>query len=254
MKIGGTIDISTKDIPGKVAIVIFTVGCNFHCGFCHNKYLLQLDVGKNTSIREIISTIKSNLLVSAVSITGGEPTLQKGLVDLCKEIKQIGKYLSIDTNGSHPEVISEIIHYVDRIALDLKAPLKAKKLKLITGENIDPNLIKATINFINKYQNIEFEIRTTYIKNLLTPYDIHEIIKYLSEIAFRGNYVLQQYQYSDGVGEEFKEQFVPTTHNDLLQILKSYKESELPFKLYLRDDVVGYSNIFDVFSMKLEDL
>ena len=60
MRIGGIIDISTKDIPGKVAIVIFTLGCNFKCEFCHNKYLLQNEVGKTTSIADLMKTIKSN--------------------------------------------------------------------------------------------------------------------------------------------------------------------------------------------------
>ncbi|MFX0073589.1 MAG: 4Fe-4S cluster-binding domain-containing protein, partial [Candidatus Hermodarchaeota archaeon] len=46
MRIGGIVDISTKDIPGKVAMVFFTSGCNFSCEFCHNKNLLRKDIGK----------------------------------------------------------------------------------------------------------------------------------------------------------------------------------------------------------------
>jgi pyruvate formate lyase activating enzyme len=76
MKIGGILDISTKDIPHKSTMVIFTVGCNFKCEFCHNKYLLQSNVGREYSIDELIEKISTNLLVSGVSITGGEPTLQ----------------------------------------------------------------------------------------------------------------------------------------------------------------------------------
>ena len=89
MKVGGIIDISTKDIPNKSTMVIFTVGCNLNCGFCHNKYLLLESVGKDMEVSELLEQIKSNMLVSGVSITGGEPTIQKDLLILCKEIKKI---------------------------------------------------------------------------------------------------------------------------------------------------------------------
>ena len=61
IKLGGIIDISTKDIPGKASIVLFTIGCNFKCEYCHNKYLLQPDIGKNYQIEELVIIIESNL-------------------------------------------------------------------------------------------------------------------------------------------------------------------------------------------------
>ncbi|NVM35836.1 MAG: 4Fe-4S cluster-binding domain-containing protein, partial [Candidatus Lokiarchaeota archaeon] len=90
MRIGGIIDISTKDIPHQSSMVIFTVGCNFKCEFCHNKYLLQPNVGREYEIKELIDIISTNLLVSGVSISGGEPTLQKDLPELCKQVQKIG--------------------------------------------------------------------------------------------------------------------------------------------------------------------
>jgi len=87
MRVGGIVDISTKDIPNKSTMVIFTVGCNLSCGFCRNKYLLHESVGRDIEVSELMGQIKSNMLVSSVSISGGEPTLQKDLLDLCKEIQ-----------------------------------------------------------------------------------------------------------------------------------------------------------------------
>jgi pyruvate formate lyase activating enzyme len=118
MRIGGIIDVSTKDIPNKCCMVIFTVGCNLNCSFCQNKYLLDLNVGKDWKIKEILEYVKSNFLVDSLSITGGEPTLQEDLIELCKEIKKIGKYISLDTNGTNPKIIKELIPYIDRVALD----------------------------------------------------------------------------------------------------------------------------------------
>ena len=61
MRVGGIIDISTKDIPNKSTMVIFTVGCNLNCGFCHNKYLLHESVGKDIEVSELLEQIKSNM-------------------------------------------------------------------------------------------------------------------------------------------------------------------------------------------------
>ncbi|KKN35792.1 hypothetical protein LCGC14_0780060 [marine sediment metagenome] len=243
MKLGGIIDISTKDLPNKASMVLLTVGCNFNCAFCHNKYLLQENVGREYSIQELVDKIKSNLLVSGVSIIGGEPTLQEDLHEFCKEVKKTGKYLSIDTNGSNPEMIKLIAPYINRVALDLKGPLKLDILKKITGVNVDLGKIFETIEFVNSYKAIDFEIRTTYVENLLSSENIEEIVKYLTSLSFKGNFVLQQYQFREGVGEKFKDIFSKPEHEILLNLLNPYKNSELPFKIFLRDEVVGYCSI-----------
>jgi len=216
--------------------------------------LLQPNVGKIFEVRELIEKVETNLLVSGVSITGGEPSLQVDLLELCKEIKKLGKYLSIDTNGSDPEVIKELLPYIDRVALDVKAPFDKEKIEKVTKVKIDPNKIIKTITLVNNQKNVEFEIRTTYVENLLTPLDIREIISFLKENAFRGNYVLQQYQYSEGVGTEFKDMFKKPEHGTLLNILKFYKDANLPFNLFIRDDIIGYSDVFNLFEFKIDDV
>jgi pyruvate formate lyase activating enzyme len=243
MRVGGIVDISTKDIPGRSSMVIFTVGCNFQCEFCHNKYLLQPNVGRDYKVKDLIDIIATNLLVSSISITGGEPTIQKDLLELCRQIQKISKYLSIDTNGSNPEVIKIIIPFINRIALDLKGPLDPEQLKKITGVKVDIDKIIETISFLNTQKQIDFEIRTTYVGQLLDSDDIDKIINWLIDMGFSGNFVLQQYQFLEGVGEEYKKVFSKPEHDVLIKLLEAYKNKELPFKIYLRDDVVGYSNI-----------
>jgi len=247
MRVGGIIDISTKDIPNKSTMVIFTVGCNLNCGFCHNKYLLHESVGKDMEVSELLKQIKSNMLVSGVSISGGEPTLQKDLLELCKEIKKIGKYINIDTNGTNPQIISKLLLYINRIALDLKGPLNKKRLKKITGNLMDPNLIIESFNIVNKREGIDFEVRTTYVENLMKPNDVDKIISFLRKNKFTGKFVLQQYQYSEGVGVEYKEKFQKPEHIILLNILKPYRNLDLPFQIYLRDDIMGYCIINELY-------
>jgi len=247
MRVGGIIDISTKDIPNKSTMVIFTVGCNLRCEFCHNKYLLHDSVGKDVKISILLQQIKSNMLVSGVSISGGEPTLQNDLFELCKEIKKIGKYISIDTNGTNPKIISKILPHIDRIALDLKGPLNKKGLMKITGAIVDTNLLIETFNIVNNHEDIDFEIRTTYVENLMKPSDIDSIISFLRKNKFKGNFVLQQYQYSEGVGEEYKEKFQKPEHIILLNLLKPYRNLDLPFQIYLRDDIIDYCIINELY-------
>jgi len=243
MRIGGIIDISTKDIPHKTSMVIFTVGCNFKCEFCHNKYLLYPNVGKMIKPDELIDKAKNNLLVSGVSITGGEPTLQSDLKELCMGLTSIKKYVSVDTNGSNPEVIKEILPCINRVALDLKGPLDKKNYKKITRVKVDVDKIVGLIKILNNVKDLDFEIRTTYERNLLKPGDIDKILFKLNSLDFKGNFVLQQYQYSEGVGERFKAVFDKPEHESLVKILKPYCNRPLNFNLFLRDDYVGYANI-----------
>ena len=243
MRVGGIVDISTKDIPNKSTMVIFTVGCNLSCGFCHNKYLLHEGVGREINVPELMEQIKSNMLVSGVSISGGEPTLQKDLLELCQEIRNVGKYISIDTNGTNPKIITELIPFINRVALDIKGPLNNKRLAKITRNQVNSDHITESFVIINNHENIDFEIRTTYVENLMKPKDIDKIISYLRKNLFRGNFVLQQYQYSEGVGEEYKQKFQKPEHITLLNILKPYKNMDLPFQIYLRDEVTGYTKI-----------
>lgn len=243
MRLGGIVDISTKDIPGKSSMVLFTVGCNFKCEFCYNKYLLQPNVGREYEIKEIIDKIATNSLVSGVSITGGEPTLQKDLLDLCKQIQKIDKYISIDTNGSNPDVIKKIAPFINRVAMDLKGPLIPGKLEKIAGVKVELDKILETIKFLNDQKQIDFEIRTTYIGKLLDAADIDEIITFLNNIGFSGNFVLQQYQFLEGVGDEYKKIFSKPEHDILVKLIELYKHKDLSFKIFLRDDIVGYCSI-----------
>lgn len=240
MLIGGIVDISTKDIPNKSAMVIFTVGCNLGCEFCHNKHLLDLTFGQEYSINQILNKVKNNVLINSVSITGGEPTLQQDLLELCKNLRKLDKYVSLDTNGTNPSVIEKIIPYLDRVALDLKGPFNQERMKKITHRKVDLSKIRKTMDICNKAE-VDFEIRTTYVGNLLNNSDIHQILGLLQKFRFKGNFVLQQYQFSEGVGDDLKGKFEKPHHATLIEILKPYQEVNLPFKIFLRDDIVGYS-------------
>jgi len=129
----------------------------------------------------------------------------------------------------------------------LKGPLNTKRLAKITGNQVNHKLIIEAFNIINSIKDIDFEIRTTYVENLMKPNDIDKIIIFLKKNRFRGTFVLQQYQYSEGVGEDFRDSFTKPEHITLLNILKPYRNMELPFEIYLRDEIIGYSKIDELY-------
>jgi len=190
MKIGGLQKTSLLDYPEEVSSIIWTVGCNFNCPFCYNKGLVEGNVS-DISEDEILSYLKKRKkLIDALVISGGEPFLQKDIKDFCKKVKKIGYKIKIDTNGTYPDKLKELIDekLVDYIAMDIKAPFK--KYELLAGKKIDIRKIKKSIKFIQE-SGVDYEFKTTFVPDLLTKEDIIEIGK-----ALKGSkkYYLQQFK------------------------------------------------------------
>lgn len=137
MRIGGITDISTVDWYGNVSLVIFFAGCNFHCPYCQNSGLIPLDSGEDASLELLQKRIEDGLnLIDAVVFTGGEPLLQpEGLKETAKLVKDYGLKLMLDTNGSIPSVVKQLLdlNLIDRVALDVKAPLTAEEYRKAAG-------------------------------------------------------------------------------------------------------------------------
>ena len=110
-KILGFEKLSLVDYDGYVACTIFTGNCNFKCPFCHNSSLvLEYKELEEITKEEVLSYLKDRKrMLDAVCISGGEPTLYKGLVDLIDDIKKLGYLVKLDTNGSNYEVLKYLI-------------------------------------------------------------------------------------------------------------------------------------------------
>lgn len=167
--------LSLVDFDQKLSCTLFTNGCNFKCPFCHNSPLI---ITNNKLIDW--QTIKDYLisrknLLDAVVITGGEPTLHKNLKQYLKEIKELGYIIKLDTNGSNPDILKELIkeQLIDYIAMDIKSSF-SNYLEVIDNKNINLDLIKESINII-KTSNIKYEFRTTLVKEYHNEEQIKEI-------------------------------------------------------------------------------
>mgnify|MGYP005840502463 CR=1 FL=1 len=189
MKIGGFLKTSLLDYPGFISAIIWTVGCNFCCPFCYNKDLVLGNV-EFISEQEILSFLeKRKGMLEAVVITGGEPLLQEDILVFASEIKKLGYLLKIDTNGSYPEKLQELVNkkLVDYVAMDVKAP--KEKYDKITGVKTDLNKIEKSIEII-KTDAPDYEFRTTFVPKLLKKEDIVKIAKWLKGAK---NFYLQQF-------------------------------------------------------------
>ena len=108
--------------------MLFTTGCNFICPYCHNADLARGEYPQCIELSQAVNFLQSRQgMLEGVTITGGEPTLHSGIIDLCRSAKSLGYAVKLDTNGSRPEVLHDLIaeNLVDYFAMDIKAPLDA---------------------------------------------------------------------------------------------------------------------------------
>ena len=191
MKIGGLQKVSLIDYPGLISATVFLQGCNFKCSYCHNPELVDSRLFqpciKENEVLDFLNMRKGKL--DAVTITGGEPTIHDDLVPFIKKIKKMKFAVKLDTNGSQPQVIKNLLDkkLLDFIAMDIKAPLE--KYKSVVKMPVNSDLIKESIKLILKAK-ITHEFRTTIVQPQLDGNDILQIAKLISGANC---YVLQKF-------------------------------------------------------------
>lgn len=191
MKISGFQKMTLLDFPGKVASTLFTFGCNLRCPFCHNASLVLGGATEEHTEEEILSYLeKRKGLLDGVCITGGEPLLQPDITDFIKKIKALGYAIKLDTNGCFPEKLKELVNsgLVDYVAMDIKNCL-SKYGETVGIKNFDTTPIKESIDFLIN-GNLDFEFRTTVVKELHTVEDIKTLSE---EIRGAKKYYLQSF-------------------------------------------------------------
>ena len=195
MNIAGVQKVTLLDYPGKVACEIFTQGCNFECPFCQNSSLIPITNTGEFSEEEIFEylNLRKNIL-DGVVITGGEPTVQKDLKGFIKKIKDLGLLVKLDTNGGNPKVLQELIDedLVDYVAMDIKNVFN--KYNITAGKKINLDNIKKSIEIL-KASKIDYEFRTTIIKEMHSLDDIISICKLVGD----AKYYLQNFEDSENV-------------------------------------------------------
>jgi len=201
IKIGGLQKFSLIDYPGRICAIIFTQGCNFRCPYCHNPELVDPQrYGPVFSEEEVFAFLeKRKGMLDAVSITGGEPTLQPDLEDFLQTVKNFGYLIKLDTNGSNPAVIENLIkkQLVDFWAMDVKGPLE--KYRQIAGVEVDHRKIRKSMALIIA-AGTENEFRTTVVRSLLDHDDLAHVAKLIKGAK---SYALQAFVPVKALNDDF---------------------------------------------------
>jgi pyruvate formate lyase activating enzyme len=174
MKIGGLERCSLIDYPGKVAAIVFTIGCNFRCPYCHNPELVD-ETASSLSEESILHFLMSRKgLLDAVTITGGEPTMHEDLLRFIRSIRALGFLVKLDTNGTNPQMLASLIqeNLLDYIAMDIKAPLTS--YGKIVGRPAHTENIRKSLTLLME-SGVPYEFRTTVVRALLSPEDFDSI-------------------------------------------------------------------------------
>ncbi|MCC6694860.1 MAG: anaerobic ribonucleoside-triphosphate reductase activating protein [Candidatus Hydrogenedentes bacterium] len=182
---------SLVDYPGMIAAVVFTPGCNLRCSYCHNPVLRDADSeASGRTQEEVLSWLGGRRgLLDAVVVSGGEPTIQRGIAEFMAEVRALGYLVKLDTNGTQPDVLASLIDagVLDYVGMDIKAP--AEKYDEICGVSVDQGAIDESIALLME-GSVDHEFRTTVIPQL-TPEDL---LTMGNRIRCARTYVLQRYR------------------------------------------------------------
>lgn len=227
MKYAAILKQSLVDYPEEIAAVLFTRGCNFMCPYCQNGHL----IGKKREKDDIDLDIADALIMlkerrsflDAVVISGGEPTLHSELVEDIAAIKELGYLVKLDTNGTNPAMLRELLmrQLVDYIAMDIKAPLEFESYKtacfrLSSREFFN---IRQSI-FLLMNASIGVDLRTTVVPELHTYNDILEIARYIEGASL---YTLQQFNPEEALHADYRK-IIPYKPDELRHMAEACQE------------------------------
>ncbi len=220
MEIAGLQKLTLIDYPGKLACTVFLAGCNFRCPWCYSKELvLPEEIKKQPKIseKEFFNFLKKRKgLLEGVVLCGGEPTIFKNLPNFAKKIKKLGFSVKLDTNGSNPEMIKEMInkHLIDYVAMDVKLPKEEYSKVFFDKTKVED--INESINILKKGK-VGFEFRTTVVPTIHKKGDILKIVHWIRPAS---KYFLQNFRAEKTIDPGF-EKIKPYPREFLLEIIKT---------------------------------
>lgn len=206
MIFGGIRKTSLIDYPGRVSCVVFASGCNFHCPYCHNPDLVNGNVRRRFSEKEIFSFLaRRKGLLDGVVLSGGEPTLQKDLPGVCRRIKDMGFSVKLDTNGGRPRVLEVLFSSgcIDYVAMDIKTDPQSYGPPI--GDAHKAPAILESIRLIME-ADVPYEFRTTCVRPFVDESIMERIA---SAIHGAKRYVLQCFRFENLLDPDFFKQTNP---------------------------------------------
>lgn len=163
------------------------------CVYCSNSDLFRESYEDFTE-EEALNMLRK-LPIDHLVLCGGEPTIQTNLVNFCRNLKEIGWHIKLDTNGKLPDVIEECLPYLDYIAVDIKTDID--HYESLTGQQLPWKRLKRVLDCFHG----KVEYRTTLvhlpeitpeivgnIRAMLPPEAIHTLHKQIIKKGYLGNF------------------------------------------------------------------
>ena len=145
--------LSLVDFDNNLSVVLFCESCNFRCPFCHNSSLV-LRKNEKIDFNDILEYLKERKkLLDGVVISGGEPTLMNDLAYKCKQIKDLGYLVKLDTNGTNHKVIKYLID--NELIYGLGVSLVSANESFINEISKYPNAVIHVINGVHAVGELE---------------------------------------------------------------------------------------------------
>ncbi len=221
MIIAGLQKTTLIDYPGKIAATVFLAGCNFRCDWCYSSELVLPEKIKNQpriSEKDFFGFLEQRKgLLDGIVICGGEPTINKDLPDFIRKIKKLNYLVKLDTNGSNPKMLKQLIDgkLIDYVAMDVKLP--KEKYSRVFFDNTDIGDIEKSVELL-KNSEIDFEFRTTIVPTVHKKEDFLKIAEWIGCPKIK--YYIQNFRAEKTINPEF-ENIEPYPENYLLDIKKS---------------------------------
>jgi pyruvate formate lyase activating enzyme len=229
MLIGGLQKFSLLDYPDHIAAIIFTQGCNFRCPFCYNPMLVwPFEGGKLNYKREnqhkdhhlieeddLFAFLRSRAgRVEAIVITGGEPTIHSDLSEFAGKIKEMGFLVKLDTNGTNPEMVGNMIKekLIDYIAMDIKNSPENYENTIKVKSNLEN--IKKTVKIIME-SSLPYEFRTTLVPGLIGRENIEKIGQFIKGAE---HWYLQNFKKDTDLLDEKLENVNPLSTDEMKEL------------------------------------
>lgn len=222
MKIAGIQKLTLIDYPDKMACTLFLHGCNFRCGFCHNPELVVELCNEQLTETEVLSFLdKRRKYLDGVCITGGEPLMSLDK-EFLKKIKEKGYLIKIDTNGSFPDRLKEVLDLFDYVAMDIKS--SKDKYNWVSNSGVEVELIEESIKLIVE-SGLDYEFRTTLVEGIHNSDEVRKTGEWLNDLIGKKpkKYVLQGFKnFGKFIDEKYKEK--PSMREDFVYKLKDIAE------------------------------
>ncbi|HUI69149.1 MAG TPA: anaerobic ribonucleoside-triphosphate reductase activating protein [Spirochaetia bacterium] len=168
MTIGGLQKVSLTDYPDRLSAVIFTQGCNFRCPYCHNPELVEPHLYRDPIPEDdVVAFLESRLgRLKGVVVTGGEPTIHHDLLRLLRRIRRLGLFIKLDTNGSAPHALEQLIaeRLLDYVAVDIKSSVDS--YSRATGVFVRTEDIRESVEMVIS-SGLRHELRMTFLESFV---------------------------------------------------------------------------------------